>query len=109
MKAAAPSAIRFSHASVEMIEAWRPRSFLNLTARTARSLASSGVRFVRLAAITAATCFRLSSPIPTLATLHPSYLLRMPAQKRFAWSDMLALREKVETLGLSIPSGDRSA
>jgi Meiotically Up-regulated Gene 113 (MUG113) protein len=42
-KAAAPSAIRFSHASVELIEGSRPRSFLNLTALTASSLASSGV------------------------------------------------------------------
>ncbi len=36
-------------------------SFLNLTARTASSLASSGVRLVLLAAMAAATCFRLSS------------------------------------------------
>ncbi len=46
----------------------------------------------------------LARPIPTLATLHPAYLLRQPAQKRYAWRDMLALQEKAESLGLSIPS-----
>ncbi|HRK25052.1 MAG TPA: uracil-DNA glycosylase, partial [Beijerinckiaceae bacterium] len=29
--------------------------------------------------------------IPALATLHPAYLLRQPAQKRFAWRDLRAL------------------
>jgi uracil-DNA glycosylase family 4 len=31
--------------------------------------------------------------IPTLATLHPSYLLREPADKRLAWRDLLMLKE----------------
>ena len=60
--AAAPSAIRFSQASVELIEGSRPLSFLNLMARTASSLGlfrSSG--FAGLAAIAASTCLRLSS------------------------------------------------
>ena len=30
--------------------------------------------------------------IPLLATLHPAYLLRQPAQKRLAWRDFLALK-----------------
>ena len=30
--------------------------------------------------------------IRTLATLHPAYLLRQPAQKRLAWRDMLAIK-----------------
>ncbi len=55
--------IRFSQASVEPIDGKRPRSFLNLTARIAYSFASSGVKLVRLAAITDATCLRLSSLI----------------------------------------------
>jgi DNA polymerase len=36
--------------------------------------------------------------VPTLATLHPAYLLRQPAQKGLAWRDMLALRERIDTL-----------
>ncbi len=32
------------------------------------------------------------APIPSLATLHPAYLLRQPAQKRLAWRDLLSFR-----------------
>jgi uracil-DNA glycosylase family 4 len=35
----------------------------------------------------------LARPIPALASLHPAYLLRQPAQKRLAWRDLLALQE----------------
>ena len=36
--------------------------------------------------------------IPTLATLHPAYLLRKPGEKRLAWRDMLMLKERLESL-----------
>ncbi len=35
--------------------------------------------------------------IPLLATLHPAYLLRQPAQKRLAWRDLLSLKQKITT------------
>ena len=35
--------------------------------------------------------------IPTLATLHPAYLLRKPGEKRLAWRDMLMLKERLES------------
>jgi len=38
------------------------------------------------------------TPIPALATFHPTYLLSMPAQKRLAWADLLMLKQCVETL-----------
>jgi len=34
--------------------------------------------------------------IPTLATLHPAYLLRNPEAKRYAWRDLLMLKERLE-------------
>ena len=34
-------------------------------------------------------------PRPTLATLHPSYLIRSPAQKRLAYADLVALADKL--------------
>jgi uracil-DNA glycosylase family 4 len=34
--------------------------------------------------------------LPLLATLHPAYLLRQPAQKRLAWRDLLALRKRLD-------------
>jgi DNA polymerase len=33
---------------------------------------------------------------PLLATLHPAYLLRQPAQKRLAWRDLLSLRQALD-------------
>ncbi len=35
-------------------------------------------------------------PVPALATLHPAYLLRQPAQKRFAWRDLLSFRAALD-------------
>lgn len=37
--------------------------------------------------------------IPVMPTLHPAYLLRTPAQKRFAWRDVLAVKMKLSELG----------
>jgi uracil-DNA glycosylase len=34
--------------------------------------------------------------LPTLATLHPAYLLRNPAAKRYAWRDLLMLKAAIE-------------
>ena len=39
----------------------------------------------------------LQKPVPALATLHPAYLLRQPAQKRLAWRDLLSLAEALES------------
>lgn len=43
----------------------------------------------------------IDPPIPALPTLHPAYLLRNSAQKRFAWRDALILRERLNELGLA--------
>jgi DNA polymerase len=34
--------------------------------------------------------------IPLVATLHPAYLLRQPAQKRLAWRDFLEIRKRLD-------------
>ncbi len=39
----------------------------------------------------------LARPIPARALFHPAYLLRSPAQKRLAWRDLLAIREKIQS------------
>jgi len=38
------------------------------------------------------------APIPAMATLHPAYLLRQPGQKRAAWLDLIAVREKLDEI-----------
>lgn len=40
----------------------------------------------------------LSLPVPALATFHPAYLLRSPAQKALAWADLLSLKKKLQAL-----------
>ena len=40
----------------------------------------------------------LAQPASALATYHPAYLLRSPAQKREAWRDLLLLKAKMGTL-----------
>ncbi len=37
-----------------------------------------------------------TSPLPAIATYHPAYLLRTPAQKKLVWADMLMLRARWE-------------
>lgn len=39
----------------------------------------------------------LEQPIPAIATFHPAYLLRSPQQKRLAWRDLLAVKEKLDS------------
>ncbi|MDP6013886.1 MAG: uracil-DNA glycosylase [Alphaproteobacteria bacterium] len=36
-----------------------------------------------------------AAPIPATAMFHPAYLLRQPAQKRLAWRDLLAVRDRL--------------
>jgi len=39
---------------------------------------------------------RMTRPIPATGIFHPAYLLRSPAQKRIAWTDLLAIKRKLE-------------
>ncbi len=34
-------------------------------------------------------------PVPTTALFHPAYLLRSPDQKRFAWRDLISIKQKL--------------
>lgn len=42
----------------------------------------------------------LKTPVTASVFFHPSYLLRSPAQKRLAWSDLLATRDFLSSKGL---------
>jgi uracil-DNA glycosylase family 4 len=37
----------------------------------------------------------LSRPVPAMPLFHPAYLLRSPQQKRLAWRDLLAIKQKL--------------
>jgi DNA polymerase len=34
--------------------------------------------------------------IPAMVTFHPAFLLRQPGQKRLAWRDLLALKQRLD-------------
>lgn len=40
--------------------------------------------------------------LPALATLHPAFLLRQPAAKKKAWSDLLTLTERLDRAGREV-------
>jgi uracil-DNA glycosylase family 4 len=44
------------------------------------------------------TSARMPRPAAATALYHPAYLLRSPGQKRIAWRDMLAIKDKLEAL-----------
>lgn len=44
--------------------------------------------------------FGVSEPVLAIATYHPAYLLRTPAQKKAVWQDMLMVQDKRRELGL---------
>lgn len=46
--------------------------------------------------------------IPALPTLHPAYLLRNAAQKRYAWRDAVILRERLDELGIAVQTVNSS-
>ncbi len=45
-----------------------------------------------------------ADPIPAMPLFHPAYLLRSPLNKREAWRDLLAIREKLDALDRERPS-----
>lgn len=42
---------------------------------------------------------RMSHPVPAMPIYHPAFLLRSPAQKRAAWRDLLAIRQRLIEAG----------
>lgn len=84
------------------IEILRPRLILVLGASAARAMldGARGIMAIRgqwFSWRSADGAFEA----PLLPTLHPAFLLRSPAAKRFAWTDMLALAQRLESLETS--------
>jgi uracil-DNA glycosylase family 4 len=75
------------------IEIKRPKVLVCLGATPTQRLVGKGEGILKLRG----RWFDFASDggnIPLLATLHPAYLLRQPAQKRLAWRDFLSLQQK---------------
>jgi len=73
----------------------RPRLVVLLGGTAAKALLGSREGITRLRGRWHQIIIETLPPIPTLATLHPAYLLRTPAAKRDAWQDLLALQRKI--------------
>ena len=84
----------FVERQIELVD---PKLLILLGATSAKALLATTEGIVR----TRGKWFSYSSPglprpVPTLATYHPAYLLRSPAQKRDAWRDLLMIKNKLK-------------
>uniref|UniRef100_UPI0011864050 uracil-DNA glycosylase n=1 Tax=Elioraea rosea TaxID=2492390 RepID=UPI0011864050 len=75
----------------------RPRLVLLLGAVAVRSLTGAREGITRLRGRWM-TLEVEGMEVPALATLHPAYLLRNPGAKKDAWSDLLALRQRLDDM-----------
>ena len=80
-----------------------PRLLVFLGGTSAKTLLGRSEGITRLRGkwyeyASAATQDSRLAAIPAMPTLHPAYLLRQPAQKRAAWLDLIAVREKLDAL-----------
>jgi uracil-DNA glycosylase family 4 len=75
----------------------RPKIIVTLGALSTRALTGrdDGIRRLR-GRWQNVTVPGLPTPILTLPMLHPAYLLRMPGSKKDAWTDLIALRRKLD-------------
>jgi DNA polymerase len=70
-----------------------PRRLVLLGGVAAKALLRSREGITRLRGRWHEVMIEETKTLPALATLHPAYLLRNPASKRDAWSDLLLLRQ----------------
>ncbi|MEZ5904468.1 MAG: uracil-DNA glycosylase [Geminicoccaceae bacterium] len=83
------------------IELLAPRFILFVGGIAAKALLerSEGVTKLRGRPFTYRTAD--GTEIPCLVTFHPAYLLRQPLNKRLVWRDMLAMRARLDELGVA--------
>ena len=86
----------------------RPRHVVLLGSTSARALLRTKEGITRLRGRWNRLAVDGLGEVPTLATLHPAYLLRTPAAKRDVWSDLLLLRRTLDAAG-EAPSSPRPA
>ena len=81
----------------KLIELVNPRILVALGGPSAKSLLGQTMGIGRLRGKWFAySTPRMARPIDAAAMFHPAYLLRSPLQKREAWRDLLALRDRLD-------------
>ena len=77
---------------IRHIQLKKPAIILALGGVAAKSLLEVETGILKLRGKIQHKNFGLNHTIPVLPTLHPAYLLRAPAQKKFAFSDLVTLK-----------------
>lgn len=80
------------------IELARPQFLVLLGNGAARLLPGAQTDILKLRGAWKTVILESGAEIPAIATLQPRYLLDQPAQKRFAWADLLQIRDRFEEL-----------
>jgi len=79
------------------IELAKPRIVIAAGATPAQALLDTPTGITRMRG-TWKTVTTANGPVDVMPTLHPSYLLRSPEAKRFAWRDLLAVKAKLASM-----------
>jgi uracil-DNA glycosylase family 4 len=77
------------------IELVGPKVLVTLGAPSARTILNENEGILKLRGKWKAHRTAGGTEIPTMPTLHPAYLLRNPAHKKFAWRDFLEVRQRL--------------
>jgi uracil-DNA glycosylase family 4 len=80
------------------VELANPKVLVTLGGPSAKTLLSTTEGVMRLRGNWKAHVTASGVTIPAMPTLHPAYLLRNPAHKKFAWRDFLEVKAKLKTL-----------
>ncbi len=80
------------------IELANPRLLVALGGPAAKALTNATEGILRLRGNWKAHLTTSGIQIPVMPTLHPAYLLRNPAQKRFAWRDFVSVKMRLRAL-----------
>lgn len=80
------------------IELANPKVLVTLGGPSAKTLLRTTEGVMKLRGNWKAHVTASGTAIPTMPTLHPAYLLRNPAHKKFAWRDFLEIKAKLRAL-----------
>jgi len=83
---------------IRHIQLKKPKFILALGGVSAKALLEVETGILKLRGQFYLKDFGLEQPIPILPTLHPAYLLRSPAQKKFVFSDLVKLKRALLAL-----------
>ena len=83
---------------IRHIQLKKPKLILALGGVSSKALLELETGIVKLRGQFHLKDFGLEQPIPVLPTLHPAYLLRSPAQKKFVFADLVKLKRALLAL-----------